>query len=117
MADSAPAFAPSPQRSTSRSIRDPVATEALAPRPHSAASLAFKAQAELDHLCDVQLAYACIEQLLDPDRLSDDEEMQIHATRSQFSALLRLLNGELKQRLESVGAALQSVRGALEGGA
>lgn len=110
MADSAPVIARSPQRST-RSIRDPVATEALAPRPHGAASLAFKAQAELDHLCDAQLAYACIEQLLDPDRLSDGED--IHATRSQFSALLRLLNGELKQRLESVDAALQSVRDAL----
>ncbi|MDM0081640.1 hypothetical protein QTI17_13640 [Variovorax sp. J31P179] len=117
MAVSTPAFAQSSSRSSARTIRDPVATEAIAPRPHSAASLAFKAQAELDHLCDVQLAYACIEQLLDPDRSSDDEEIQIHATRSQFSALLRLLNGELKQRLESVDAALQSVRDALKSGA
>ena len=67
MADSAPAFAPSPQRSTPRSICDPIATEALAARPRSAAKLAFEAQGELDQLCDVQLAYACIEQLLDPD--------------------------------------------------
>ena len=44
MADSAPAFAPSPQRSTPRSICDPIATEALAARPRSAAKLAFEAQ-------------------------------------------------------------------------
>ncbi|MDM0065955.1 hypothetical protein [Variovorax sp. J31P207] len=116
MAVSTPAFASS-SRSSARTVRDSNATEALASRPRTSASLAFKAQAELDHLCDAQLAYACIEQLLDPDRSSDGEEMQIHATRSQFSALLRLLNGELKQRLESVDAALQSVRDALKSGA
>ena len=115
MADSAPAFAPSPQRSTSRSIRDPEATEALTRRPLGAGSLAFQAQGELDQLCDAQLAYACIEELLDPDSLSDNEV--IHATRSQFSALLRLLNRELKHRLESADAALQAVRDALQGGA
>lgn len=115
MADSAPAFAPSPNRSSSRTIRDPVAAEAIAPRPRSAASLAFEAQGELDQLLDAQLAYACIEQLLDPDRLSDS--VKIHATRSQFSALFRLVNKELKHRLESADAAIQSVRDALEGGA
>lgn len=115
MADSAPAFAPSPNPSSSRIFRDPTATEAIAPRPHGAASLAFAAQCELEQLFDAHLAYACIEQLLDPAHLSDSGK--IHATRSQFSALVWLVNKELQSRLESADAAIQSVREALEGGA
>ncbi len=107
---STPAFAQSSSRSSARTIRDPVATEAIAPRPHSAASLAFKAQAELEYFVRRPTRYACIEQLLDPDRSSgrrgDPDPRHVQSVQRP----LRLLNGEIEAASPSLSRAAVGAR-------
>jgi hypothetical protein len=79
--------------------------------PHSATTLALQACDDIDNLHDVRLAYACIEKLVDPQHVSDSEEL--HPIRTELGALMRLVNEELRRRIEASDATMQSLRLAL----
>jgi hypothetical protein len=88
---------------------------AACPPKRSAQSLALQASDEIDNLRDVQRAYVGLEKLLFPQGANDTEE--VYPTRSELSALVRLVNDALQQRIETVDTTVQSVRAAMEGGA
>ena len=124
MARSARAFAHAPTLPASEetagaalSAVPTIGKAALASYPpkRSAASLALQAGDEIDNLRDVQRAYVGLEKLLFPHGANDTEE--IYPTRTELSALVRLVNDALQQRIETVDATVQSVREAMEGGA
>lgn len=124
MARSARAFAHSPALPTSLessgaalSAVPMIGKPALAacPPKRSAQSLALQASDEIDNLRDVQRAYVGLEKLLFPQGANDTEE--VYPTRSELSALVRLVNDALQQRIETVDTTVQSVRAAMEGGA
>jgi ElaB/YqjD/DUF883 family membrane-anchored ribosome-binding protein len=77
----------------------------------SAASLIFRARDAASNLDEVQQAYAGLELLIAPVGSEDAEE--IHASRSQLSALLRLVNEEFERRIEAVKSAIDSAHGAV----
>lgn len=79
---------------------------------NSAALLALRACDDIDSLHDVRLAYACIEKLVDPQLVSDSEE--VHPIRTELSALIRLVNEELQRRIETAETTMQSLRAAVE---
>lgn len=56
----------------------------------------------------VHRAYACIEKLIDPQRVQDTEEAC--ANRSELSALVQVVNEELHRRIETADATVQSLR-------
>ena len=56
-------------------------------------------------------AYACIEKLSVPQQVNDCEE--VYPTRSELGALIRLVNEELRRRIEAAGGTINSLRGAL----
>ncbi len=125
MARSARAFAHAPTLSTSEETAGaalsavPMIGRAApvneCPPRRSAASLALQAGDEIDNLRDVQRAYVGLEKLLVPHGAKDSEE--VYPTRSELSALVRLVNDALLQRIEIVDATVQSARDAMEGGA
>lgn len=78
----------------------------------SAASLALRACDDIDSLHDVRLAYACIEKLVDPQLVSDSED--VYPIRTELSALMRLVNEELQRRIETTEATMQSLRLAVD---
>jgi len=59
----------------------------------------------------VHRAYACLEGLIEPQRLKDPAE--VYMSRSELGALLRLLNAELQRRIYTADTAIESVRVAL----
>ena len=80
-----------------------------------AESLALQACDDIDNLQFVRRAYACLEKLIDPHHVNDTEE--VYPTRTEFSALVWLVNEELRRRIEAADATIQSLRVALsEGG-
>jgi len=79
--------------------------------PHSATTLALQACDDIGNLHNVRLAYACIEKLVDPQHVSDSEEL--HPIRTELGALMRLVNEELQRRIEAADATTQSLRLAL----
>jgi hypothetical protein len=82
----------------------------------SAESLALQACDDVDSLRAVQRAYACIEKLIDPQRVQDTEE--VRPNRSELSALVQVVNEELHRRIETADAAVRALRVAVgEGGA
>ncbi|MFM9927046.1 hypothetical protein VLK31_28950 [Variovorax sp. H27-G14] len=90
-------------------------SSASAPAPSSSESpesLALQADDDIESIRNVHCAYACIEKLVLPQRVSDTEEM--HPTRSELGALMRLVNEELQRRIDAAGATVQSLRGALQ---
>ncbi|QGW84948.1 hypothetical protein GOQ09_10215 [Variovorax paradoxus] len=56
-------------------------------------------------------AYACLEGLIETQRLKDPAE--VYMNRSELGALLRLLNAELQHRICTADTAIESVRVAL----
>ena len=81
-----------------------------------AEALALQACDDVDSLRVVQRAYACIEKLIDPQRVQDTEE--VCPNRSELSALVQVVNEELHRRIETADAAVRSLRVAVsEGGA
>ncbi|MGF6348363.1 hypothetical protein [Variovorax sp. W2I14] len=80
----------------------------------SAGLLALRACDDIDSLRVVQRAYACLEKLIGPPHPNDAEE--IYPNRTEFSALMGLINEELQRRIESVDATMQSLHVALSGG-
>uniref|UniRef100_UPI000D378EBB hypothetical protein n=1 Tax=unclassified Variovorax TaxID=663243 RepID=UPI000D378EBB len=81
----------------------------------SAESLALQACDDVDSLRVVQRAYACIERFIDPQRLSEADEVCL--SRSELGALVGLVNDELLRRIGVADAAVQALRVVLsEGG-
>lgn len=81
----------------------------------SAESLALQACDDIDSLHVVQRAYACLEKLIDPQHTSDTQE--VCPSRAELSALVGLVNEELRRRIETADTTMQLLRVALsEGG-
>lgn len=74
----------------------------------SAESLALQACDDIDSLHVVRLAYACIEKLIVPQCANDAEE--VSTSRTELSALVRVVNEELQRRIEAADATVQSLR-------
>ncbi|MGJ7532689.1 MULTISPECIES: hypothetical protein [unclassified Variovorax] len=86
------------------------------PEATSVESLALQACDDIDSLHEVQRAYAGLEKLIVPQGVNDTEE--VYPTRTELSALVRVVNEELQRRIEAAEATIQSWRAALsEGGA
>ena len=82
----------------------------------SVESLVLQACDDIDSLHAVHRAYACLEKLIVPQGVNDTEE--VYPTRTELSALVRVVNEELQRRIETADTTMQSLRVALsEGGA
>jgi len=90
---------------------DAAAESSLCPLQDSAESLALQASDDISNIHDVHRAYACLEGLIEPRRLNDPAE--VYVSRSELSALLRLLNLELQRRIDTAETTIASVRLAL----
>lgn len=76
--------------------------------------LAIQTCDDADSLNEVLRAYTAFEKLIEPGALNDSEALT--PTRSELSALLRLLNEALVARIDAVNAAAGDVCRALQGG-
>jgi len=101
MAASARALAQSPPRSV---CFDPASCDLDA--------LALQARDDADNLNDVVRAYTAFEKLIDPSALNDSEVLT--PSRTELSALLRLLNDALRVRIDTVNVATGAVHEALQ---
>jgi len=101
MAASARALAQSPSHSA---YPDPESVDLDA--------LALQASDDADTLNDVMRAYTALEKLIDPSALNDSEALT--PSRTELSALLRLLNDALRVRIDTVNAATGAVHEALQ---
>lgn len=120
MARSARAFAQSPDLPASLEAvalsAVPTIPKALpaaassAPR-RSAEALTLQAGDDTDNLRGVLHAYAALEKLLVPVGANDSDE--VYPTRTELSALVRVINDELQRRIETVDVTIHSVREAL----
>jgi hypothetical protein len=81
----------------------------------NAQSLALQACDDVESLHVVQRAYACLEKLIGPQHSRDTEE--IAPDRTEISALMALVNEELRRRIGAADTTMQSLRVALSGGA
>mgnify|MGYP003583454553 CR=1 FL=1 len=77
-------------------------------------TLALQACDDAENLNEVLRAYTAFEKLIEPGALNDSEALT--PTRSELSALLRLLNEALVERIDAVNAAAGDVCRALQGG-
>jgi hypothetical protein len=84
------------------------------PPPPTLDDLALQTCDDADSLNEVMRAYTAFEKLIEPGALNDSEALT--PTRSELSALLRLLNEALVARIDAVNAAAGDVRRALQGG-
>jgi len=73
--------------------------------------LVLQACDDTDSLREVHSAYACLEKLIVPLELGDTEEL--NPTRSELSALVRVINDELNRRIEAVDKAVHAVHAAM----
>jgi hypothetical protein len=81
----------------------------------SVESLALQACDDIDSLHEVWRAYAGLEKLIAPQKVNDAEE--VHPTRTELGALVRVVNEELQRRIETADTTMQSLRVAVsEGG-
>ncbi|WP_341889379.1 hypothetical protein [Variovorax sp. YR752] len=99
MAESAPVF-----------VQSRACTSSLDPAP-TLDDLALQACDDADSLNGVMRAYTALEKLVDTSALNDSEELA--PTRTELSALLRLLNEALMTRIATVNATAGAVRDAL----
>ncbi len=74
----------------------------------SAESLTLQACDEVDALHELRSAYTGLEKLIASQHLNDTEE--ICATRTELSALVRVVNEELRRRIGAADRTLQSLR-------
>lgn len=81
--------------------------ESLTQRLRSAATLALNAVDELSNLEEARRAYDCLEALIAPFKPLDSTEIPVN--RHELSALLLLVNTELKRRVEAADTAVKSV--------
>lgn len=84
----------------------------LSQAPAELGALALQASDDADALNDVMRAYTTLEKLIDPVALSDSEVLT--PSRTELSALLRLLNNALLVRIGTVAAATGAVHDALQ---
>ena len=84
---------------------------AFDPTKNTVESLALQACDDTESLREVQSAYACLEKLIVPLELGDTEEL--NPTRSELSALVRVINDELNRRIEAVDKAVHAVHAAM----
>ena len=103
MAESAPALAQSPLHPASFDPTFPTLDD-----------LAIQTCDDADSLNEVLRAYTAFEKLIEPGAPDDSEALT--PTRSELSALLRLLNEALVARIDAVNAAAADVRRVLQGG-
>ena len=75
--------------------------------------LAIQTCDDADSLNEVLRAYTAFEKLIEPGAPEDSESLT--PTRSELSALLRLLNEALVARIDAVNAAAADVRRVLQG--
>jgi len=75
-------------------------------------ALALQASDDAEALNEVMHAYTTLEKLIDPVALSDSEVLT--PSRTELSALLRLLNNALFVRIGTVAAATGAVHDALQ---
>jgi len=75
--------------------------------------LALQTCDDADHLNEVLRAYTALEKLVAPAGLQDCETLA--PSRTELSALLRLLNQSLMFRIDTIHAAALTLRGAIEG--
>jgi hypothetical protein len=76
-------------------------------------TLALQTCDDADHLNEVLRAYTALEKLVAPAGLQDCETLA--PTRTELSALLRLLNQALMFRIDTIHAAALTLREAIEG--
>ncbi|MBB4224681.1 hypothetical protein [Variovorax guangxiensis] len=74
-------------------------------------SLTLQACDDIDSLHELRQAYAGLEKLIVPQRVDDTEE--ICSSRSELSALVRVVNDELRRRIEAAEGTLRSLRAAV----
>jgi hypothetical protein len=74
----------------------------------SVESLVLQACDDIDSLHAVHRAYACLEKLIAPQGVNDTEE--VYPTRTELSALVRVVNEELQRRIEAADTTMQSLR-------
>lgn len=80
--------------------------------PVTLSDLALQTCDDADHLNEVLRAYTALEKLVEPASLHDCETLA--PTRTELSALLRLLNQALMFRIDTIHAAALTLRGAIE---
>ncbi|MDN6888200.1 hypothetical protein QMO14_31975 [Variovorax sp. CAN2819] len=71
-------------------------------------SLTLQACDDIDSLHEVRQAYAGLEKLIVPQQVGDTEE--VCPNRSELSALVRVVNEELRRRIEAAENTLQLLR-------
>jgi len=74
-------------------------------------SLALQACDDVESLHEVRHAYAGLERLIGPQRVNDAEE--VCSSRSELSALVRVVNEELRRRIQAAESTLRSLRAAV----
>jgi len=74
-------------------------------------SLTLQACDDIDSLHELRQAYSCLEKLIVPQRVDDTEE--VCSSRSELSALVRVVNEELRRRIEAAEGTLRSLRAAV----
>jgi hypothetical protein len=77
----------------------------------SVESLVLQACDDIDSFHEVQHAYAGLEKLIVPQGMNDTEE--IYPTRTELGALVRVVNEELRRRIEVADTTIYSLRAAL----
>lgn len=85
-----------------------IATRSSSTRERGARLLVLRAVDEVDNLRDVLRAYVGLEKMIEPS--GADDKGELHSTRNELSALMRLLNADLHLRIEAADTAIQSAR-------
>jgi len=80
----------------------------------SVESLVLQACDDIDSLHELRRAYAGLEKLIATQAVTDTEE--IHPTRTELSALVRVVNDELQRRIETADITVQMLRAVLSKG-
>lgn len=111
----APSISHSAEDAAAALNTEPKTDHAPAPKSvpflHSLESFALQAVDDIENIRHVHHAYACLEKLVVPLRANDCEE--VYPTRSELSALVRLVNEELQRRIEAAGSTVNSLRNVL----
>lgn len=76
-----------------------------------AESAALQAGDDIESIRQVHSAYVCLEKLVVPMQV--DEREEIYPTRSELSALFRVVNEEMQRRIEAADSTIGSLRDAL----
>lgn len=90
----------------------PCAAANSAPTQSDTESLVLQADDDIENIRHVHCASACLEKLILPQRVNDTEEM--HPTRSELGALMRLVNEELHRRIDAADTTIKSLRSATQ---